>query len=794
MDASGAAPERVVVMETVGGVKDFQRAVARTSLEWIGEFDEDDISPDEDFAAPGDREERLPRRLYLTIASQQAIQEMLSLWKKWLHGGKDALPKNFKLWGDVLACLRDVRQWGPQDRLGETGILEDWSERVARGDESVRCEIELWARASPERRMAAEREVRELIQRECGRLITNCAIEAISYHGVLADLPIRAVKGILDLSTSDLVRSHSVMLFRPCVQTAIRTRATDEARRTAPRARKTPSGSPVVALFDGLPIENHAVLDGRIVVDDPEGWSATYPVGAREHGTAMASLIVHGDLGAEAPALPTPLYVRPITRPSAVSDSPFEEIPADRLAVDAVHQAVRRMVDPEAGSVAATVRVVNLSLGDRWYPFHGFLSPWARLLDWLAAKYGLLFVVSAGNDTAPHFELAVPRPQVQAMNGEALQAAALAALVSSARHRAILAPAESVNALTVGASHSDAAPVEPPADLRELVGRGDLPAPYSCVGLGYRRAIKPDVLAPGGRAWYRESLTSSELVRFVMNVSRRGAGVEHACPGTKGIVDATGRTAGTSNSTALCSRSLAFAYDALQPLLDGNGRDRLSSGHEALLLRVLAVHTATWGDARQLIEPLLEQNGIGNRVREHVARFLGYGFLRPDRMTACTEQRATMLGFGVLAADEAHQFSVPVPVALGPHVGVKRFTVTLTWFSPINPRHREYRRASLWFDLQDEVLRIDRTQADWNAVKRGTIQHEIYEGQRASAVGDAASILVRVNCRALAGPFTEPVAYALACSLEVEDGVPIPVYQEVKQRLQVRVPASGGPR
>ncbi|MFN6147637.1 MAG: hypothetical protein ACK5AL_14850 [Planctomycetota bacterium] len=89
----------------------------------------------------------------------------------------------------------------------------------------------------------------------------------------------------------------------------------------------------------------------------------------------------------------------------------------------------------------------------------------------MAAKYGLLFVVSAGNDTAPHFELSVPRQQIQGMDGEALQAAALAALVNNARHRAILAPAEAVNALTVGASHSDAAAVEPPANLRELVGR-----------------------------------------------------------------------------------------------------------------------------------------------------------------------------------------------------------------------------------------------------------------------------------------------------------------------------------
>ena len=48
------------------------------------------------------------------------------------------------------------------------------------------------------------------------------------------------------------------------------------------------------------------------MVDDPEGLSSSYAVRSREHGTAIASLIVHGDLGEDAPSLPTPLYVRPV--------------------------------------------------------------------------------------------------------------------------------------------------------------------------------------------------------------------------------------------------------------------------------------------------------------------------------------------------------------------------------------------------------------------------------------------------------------------------------------------------
>src|SRR6185312_12682276 len=77
---------------------------------------------------------------------------------------------------------------------------------------------------------------------------------------------------------------------------------------------------PVAALLDGLPIQNHVRLAGRLDVDDPEGLDAVYPVARREHGTEMASLIIHGDLNANESPLPRRLYVRPVMRPNANGD------------------------------------------------------------------------------------------------------------------------------------------------------------------------------------------------------------------------------------------------------------------------------------------------------------------------------------------------------------------------------------------------------------------------------------------------------------------------------------------
>lgn len=82
---------------------------------------------------------------------------------------------------------------------------------------------------------------------------------------------------------------------------------------------------------------------------------------------------------------------------------------------------------------------------------------------------------------------------------------------------------------------------------------------------------------------------------------------------------------------------------------------------------------------------------------------------------------------------------------------------------------------------------LDRDEADWKAVQRGTVQHEIFMGERADAFADGDSIQVQVNCRADAGELDEAVPYAVAVTLEVAPNLTIPVYDEIRARIQVPV-------
>jgi len=86
-------------------------------------------------------------------------------------------------------------------------------------------------------------------------------------------------------------------------------------------------------------------------------------------------------------------------------------------------------------------------------------------------------------------------------------------------------------------------------------------------------------------------------------------------------------------------------------------------------------------------------------------------------------------------------------------------------------------------------LKVERTDCDWNAVRRGTLQHEVFTGSKPVAwVGDR-DLEIEVSCRADAGNLEEEVPYALVVTLEVGDGLfAANLYDEVRTRLQAARP------
>jgi hypothetical protein len=263
-DSAGLTPEEVVVLETAGAVEQFVVAVRNVQgLEWLGEVEQVDIPPDDDFFIVNTKATRTDKtlrgRLFLVFANQQALRQIITLWDMWRNGHK--LPLGLAKWGDVFALLRDVRPWGVQERLLETGVLSDWEER-SKYQEEVPCEIELWFRADSARRLATRARVAALVIELGGKVVHEAVVEAIGYHALSARVPVAAVRSLFDRSAQDvaLVQCEQIQYFRAAGQMGVISGEpkTDDADNVS--ALPMPVlGKPVVALFDGLPMENHGV-------------------------------------------------------------------------------------------------------------------------------------------------------------------------------------------------------------------------------------------------------------------------------------------------------------------------------------------------------------------------------------------------------------------------------------------------------------------------------------------------------------------------------------------------------
>lgn len=804
-DPTSLAPERVIVFEYAGTIVNLQKAAAHIpGLEFIGEY-ESDFDADEDFAVVDERKGRegqdrtdkpVPSRLYLAMPDMRAFQELLRLWDRWERD--EPLGRGFSPFEHLFKQLHDVRPWGPQDRISEDTI-EFWREEIRRNPGGpVRAEVELWYRESEERRRAVFQNLSRVVASMGGRVLQHAVIGEIAYDGALIDIPAAEAQRLIEHEAIGLAVVDDVLFLRP--QSVLLDRKEAEAELDigieSRRNEPTAAGLPIAALLDGMPVQLHELLAGRLRLDDPDDLESRALVSGRLHGTAMASLILHGDLNEAGPALSRPLYVRPLM----VSDAQGQErTETDRLLVDTFYRAILRIKGSEGEEAAApNVFLINISLGDPGRPFAGFVSPLARLLDFLAVRYNILFLVSGGNVLAP---LDIPdfdgwRAFSEAAPDER-ERAVIKGLNNVKRVRTILSPAESLNALTIGGQHHDSMAtrhggihaVDPFAD-------NTLPNVSSGLGLGYRRMIKPELYFPGGREHVR-MLSSGDGLTVRVNGAQRLYGLKAAAPDSlgQGRLNCTSFSDGTSSATALATRAAHRIFDTMMDRDSGSRLADMDPQYYAVAVKCLLAHSARWTANHELLKEIC---GPANRRQhteraENASRFIGFGV--PDIVKAleCAANRATLVGYGAIPIESGHDYRIPLPVCLQSVREPRTLTVTLAWFSPIKPSHQSYRCVRLEAAPKKGrdgpvemlgVVRWDGQPAD-AAVKRGGIFHEHFHGRKAVPFIDDGHLALQV-WRKEDGDANEGdvVRYAIAVTIEAENSLPI--YEQIEQRLRIR--------
>ena len=231
----------------------------------------------------------------------------------------------------------------------------------------------------------------------------------------------------------------------------------------------------------------------------------------------------------------------------------------------------------------------------------------------------MLFVVSAGNHAGP-IDLDLPRTAWPSADAQAREAAILSALKANARNRRILSPAESVNALTVGAAHSDACSQGPHAAYHcDPFPTRSLASPISANGLGFLRALKPEILMPGGRQIYQDAVGTGEPTSGLLPLPATGSQARGRRSQAKCQASGT-RPSGSVGPVCRRARTRLGArlFEMLESLR-ATATDRAPAPrYDAVLLKALLVHGARWAEAGDRMRGLFKPEVSGHNIKEFI--------------------------------------------------------------------------------------------------------------------------------------------------------------------------------
>ncbi|MBP3083107.1 S8 family peptidase [Mycolicibacterium fortuitum] len=762
-----ADPQLVLVFEALDEQINLTNVAEKLGIEVLLEA-EDAVLPTDDVRLTTDKPRNpfIASCLHAVCMNQTALDNLLSLWRAWRANRE--LPRGYSPLRDLFSHLKDVRPWGPQDRLQTIDWDEYFEGRI--DDRLHSIEIELWYRRSPVAREKSQREVAALVEQAGGRVARGAVIDQIGFHGLKCEVPTALLRELAagNFDGIRLVRSANVMYLRVTGQSVPIVGPSIEIAEEI--EDPLPGGDPVLCLLDGVPMSNHRLLRDRVIVYDPDDLSRMATVDERRHGTWTASIAVWGDRGSNQAPATRPVLVRPVLVPSDETANRTEELQSNELVPDLMWRVFRELFedDPSGPAAAPTVAVVNISVGDPAVPFETVLSSWARMLDWLSFEYGVLVVISAGNQGQLSLSPLVSTDLTGAVGVDRRQVL-LEAIDRGQNERRMLAPAESVNAITVGATHDDSSDAVAQGYLVDPADGFPSISPVTAMGSGYRRSIKPDLMTPGGRAFYSDAAIAQDVITF-RGTSPRGPGLKVATPAGNNET----HVVGTSFAAASVSRQAARLHDLVDEIAEGPATRR----QRAAAIKALLVHGTVW-PPEMPCDPLAPEIAIGN------------GVLVRDYSDGCASNEAVVLYMGSIRASEEQELLFPLPDGLNVRE-TKRIDATLAWLTPVNWRSRQYRCASLSFVTPSGAIpSLGAPAGHPSAVTtRGaaTVQHQSWELEKTFASGQGSDMNIRVKCYEQAGGLGgRAVDFAVAVSMWVAPTINVDVYSQVRDQVRARV-------
>ena len=378
---AGSPPSALLVFVTAVPISNFVRAARLVGLEVLAELDpDDDYALDEELLAP--HREMASPTLYATMPTRESFERSLGLWRAYQRGERPE--KGYAPWTRLFEMLDDLRAWGPEDRFSAEARVA-LEERLAEDEAAEhRLELEVWPTRSKERRERWRGEAERRVAALGGRVLSRSSIEEEGFiyeallvapkAGSVRELIAHpeAVEGLATLDGLQFVLPQVVAQSPPNQSEPLDAPGRDGA---AAFDSQTPLRA---VLLGGTSVAGHRSLDGGVVIEDVHDPVGRSVVAQRRHATAMASLILWGDLTADGvPVQDSRLLCIPVL---VEAEGHASSSPEDRLFVDVVQVALTRAL-AGAEPLAPEAFVVNFSVGIRRSSFSGRISSLARLLD-----------------------------------------------------------------------------------------------------------------------------------------------------------------------------------------------------------------------------------------------------------------------------------------------------------------------------------------------------------------------------------------------------------------------------
>ena len=171
--------------------------------------------------------------------------------------------------------------------------------------------------------------------------------------------------------------------------------------------------------------------------------------------------------------------------------------------------------------------------------------------------------------------------------------------------------------------------------------------------------------------------------------------------------------------------------------------------------------------------------------RKALTPLFGYGRLDPERARGAVN-RAVVIAGNEIGVNKRHTYELPLPLSIRSKAEWHRFVITLAYWAPTTRGLNTYRAAKVYFNAPNMSLgngsRID---ADYYAVQRGSLQHEVIDGSKTMRFGDGDTFPIHVECMRdgqKAGHIGR-IRYALVVSVETATSTSSTIHDEVRSGL-----------